>query len=258
MLWMSARDIRKRDKENFVMQRFIKVLPDLTALLVSLGAAWLLKWKTEDLVWNLWLASLVIGYATMISLILASHKAANNFHDPSDIWGHRKNTLSGEMRFGPYLMFAFFCFHSSAFYAMHVAFISSGFENPDVNPKEFWDSIGNPFRLWGLIFEQILPVYFWMLLPILVSERGSLRRTYQKQHAAFIKISEGSESNNTMGVFMLKPYLNIMKLQFLIFWLLSFDNAERQQTWIYTLLFILYFFPWRALFGKSDQVELNT
>lgn len=239
------------------MQRFIKVLPDLTAFLISLWAAWLLKWKTEDLVWNLWLASLVMGYATMISLILASRKAANSLRDPSDIWGNGGSQLSAEMRFGPYLMFAFFCVHSSAFYAMHVAFISSGFENPEVNPKAFWDSIGNPFQLWGLIFEQILPVYFWMLLPILVAERGSLQRTYQKQYAAFIKVSEGAKSNN-IGAFMITPYLNVIKLQLLIFWLLSLDNTERQQIWIYSLIFILYFFPWRELFEKNDEVNLNT
>ena len=38
-------------------------LPDLVAFLVGLAIVWVRGWSTTDLIWSLWLSSLVVGYA---------------------------------------------------------------------------------------------------------------------------------------------------------------------------------------------------
>ncbi len=48
---------------------FRKILPDVAAFAFGLGIAFVLRWKTTDLVWSLWLGSLVLGYLTILSTI---------------------------------------------------------------------------------------------------------------------------------------------------------------------------------------------
>jgi len=40
--------------------------PDALAFVAGLGLAWQFQWETSDLVWSLWLSSLVIGYAMIV------------------------------------------------------------------------------------------------------------------------------------------------------------------------------------------------
>ena len=40
--------------------------PDAVAFAGGLGLAWHFQWETRDLVWSLWLSSLVVGYAMIV------------------------------------------------------------------------------------------------------------------------------------------------------------------------------------------------
>lgn len=48
---------------------FVRVLPDALAFGIGLAVAYFLGWETKDLVWSLWLCSLVLGYLTLLSAI---------------------------------------------------------------------------------------------------------------------------------------------------------------------------------------------
>ncbi|MEQ8514629.1 MAG: DUF6498-containing protein [Chromatocurvus sp.] len=48
---------------------FARILPDLLAFALGLSVAYYLEWDTTDLVWSLWLCSLVLGYLTLLSAI---------------------------------------------------------------------------------------------------------------------------------------------------------------------------------------------
>src|SRR5688572_17468952 len=50
----------------------VRILPDLFAFIFWLALAFILQWKTKDLVWSLWLSSLVIGYLTILSTLGAA------------------------------------------------------------------------------------------------------------------------------------------------------------------------------------------
>ena len=41
-------------------------LPDLLAFAVGLAVVWVRGWSTTDLIWPLWLSSLVVGYALIV------------------------------------------------------------------------------------------------------------------------------------------------------------------------------------------------
>ena len=46
--------------------RGLGYLPDLIGFVLGLGVAWVSGWTTTDLVWSLWLSSLVVGYAMIL------------------------------------------------------------------------------------------------------------------------------------------------------------------------------------------------
>ncbi len=46
--------------------RPITLLLDLLAFAAGLGMAWAFGWQAKDLVWGLWLSSLVVGYTTIV------------------------------------------------------------------------------------------------------------------------------------------------------------------------------------------------
>src|SRR3954465_7876525 len=46
--------------------RWADAWPDALAFVAGLGMAWYFQWETRDLVWSLWLSSLVVGYAMIV------------------------------------------------------------------------------------------------------------------------------------------------------------------------------------------------
>src|SRR5215203_6901009 len=53
-----------------ISRRWSSALPDLVAFVVGLAVVWVRGWRTTDLIWSLWLSSLVVGYALIIWAVL--------------------------------------------------------------------------------------------------------------------------------------------------------------------------------------------
>src|SRR3954471_4164703 len=51
--------------------RWVDAWPDALAFIGGLAVAWWAGWATTDLVWSLWLSSLVVGYAMIVWMIFA-------------------------------------------------------------------------------------------------------------------------------------------------------------------------------------------
>ena len=51
------------------LDNWLSSWPDAVAFAAGLGVAWWASWNTTDLVWSLWLSSLVVGYSTMVWMI---------------------------------------------------------------------------------------------------------------------------------------------------------------------------------------------
>ena len=46
--------------------RWADAWPDALAFATGLAMAWYFQWQTRDLVWSLWLSSLLVGYAMIV------------------------------------------------------------------------------------------------------------------------------------------------------------------------------------------------
>jgi hypothetical protein len=89
--------------------RWADAWPDALAFVLGLVIAGLAKWDTGDLIWSLWLSSLVVGYAMIVWAIF------------SRAWGR-----VGEMLGGVFLL-AFFTVHFGMFHFVHSMFLHQFF-----------------------------------------------------------------------------------------------------------------------------------
>jgi len=96
---------------------------------VMVVMATVMRWSTTDLVWSLWLSSLVLGYSFILTTI-----AAMFFHRPPDIppekWAKLKSTLGGRLSIlavgavSAILMVSFFTVHFVVFHIGHAIFLN--------------------------------------------------------------------------------------------------------------------------------------
>src|SRR3954470_5261777 len=99
---------------------------DAIAFLAGLGLAWSQRWNTTDLVWSLWLSSLVVGYAMIVWQVsgplrdVAAGVVQDPDHSPGAVGG--KLAVIGILGAGTLLGLAFFTFHFGFFHYVHSAF----------------------------------------------------------------------------------------------------------------------------------------
>jgi len=195
--------------------RWTAATPDLLALVYSLALAWFLKWEVRDLVWSLWLSSLLVGYATIL-LSIFGPIARSLRNDTNDVSGA---ILLG----GGLFTLLFFTVHFGMFHFVHSVFLNVFFPVSDAAPRGF---PGAP------IYLEVLRCYWPFVLGAVVSERFNLRRAVA--------------TTNMMG-----PYKNVVRMHLLIFFFAGAAAAKLDSFIVYAVVLCAYFFPFKALFGME-------
>src|SRR3954469_1552470 len=143
---------------------------DGLAFVVGLGMAWYFQWETRDLMWSLWLSSLVIGYAMIVwsifgTGIFIAWKAAK---EPGLAQASKGNVaLVGSILLGGGLfMLAFFTVHFGLFHFVHSVFLNTFFPVNPALPGSF-----PGFALYREVFQR----YWWFLPAAAIAERAAFR-----------------------------------------------------------------------------------
>lgn len=221
------------------------------AFLLGLFVAWTLRWGTGDLVWSLWLSSLFIGYATILSTLGAGLYFAYR------LMGHKKFLkeqtgvfiliVSGVAIF----LFAFFSLHFCGFHAGHAAILSGFFPLEGVSAGVFGDAFTNPPKLLYLAWQNLVPRYGLFLLSSVVAERANILRPISKVRTL---ITEG-EAAEAAGVEPAKvkggqfpdpfvaPYKNVIKTHCLLFFFAVAHFIRLDSFIIFTVAYSVYFYP---------------
>ena len=221
--------------------------PDALALVVGLAVARVAGWTAGDLIWSLWLSSLVVGYATIVWMI--AHPA---FVLTVLTWRARNlpaNTPRSLMILMLLLlsvagfMLAFFTLHFGGFHFIHSGFLLHFF--PIDVP-----GVADPER--NAVYVEVLRRY-WIFLP----------STFLSHRAAFMaapltldgeKWADGLAKNGSkMKGFFFAPYTNVMRLHVLIFFFGFAHAAGLDNFAIYAVIYLVYFFPWRLL--HRDEIS---
>ncbi|MFZ9682860.1 MAG: DUF6498-containing protein [Cephaloticoccus sp.] len=136
--------------------RWAEAWPDALAFVAGLGVAWWAQWQTRDLLWSLWLSSLVVGYATLIWVVSRPlREFAGNAFAPKEAGPTgAKLAVGGVIGAGVASTLVFFTFHFGMFHFVHSVFLSHFF------PIVEWND-GFPFP------EHYLEVVkrYWIFCP---------------------------------------------------------------------------------------------
>jgi hypothetical protein len=247
---------RAMNPPRFTLPTLRETLPDLAAFTVGLAFAWSSGWKTTDLVWSLWLCSLVLGYLTILSAIgkCVFLGSAVVFSDAFPAQLRAKSILIGSAV--ALFVLAFFSIHFCGFHAVHAGFLSSFFPLTDVPKRAFAAVSFNPISLWKVTCHYLMPRYGLFLIPVIISERrvlfGSIgamihaRRVASAEDATQLFRAAGVSGHALFS----RPYINVIRMHVLIFFFAICHALKVDSLPIYIVVYSVYFFPWSAF--RSD------
>jgi hypothetical protein len=221
--------------------------PDALAFAAGLALAWFNQWQTKDLVWSLWLSSLLVGYAMICWSIFGPGVLLVR-----GAWGDRA-ALGGEPR-GPMLagaavllvgglfMLAFFTVHFGMFHLVHSVFLNFFF--PVTAGKLAAPSLA--------LYQAVFAAYWPFVLLAGVAERQAFRWPDAAPGAPDISV-KAADVNRRLGrakegfTGMMAPYRNVIRLHLLIFFFAFAHFARLDNFLVYVVVSAVYFFPWRFL-----------
>ena len=208
-------------------QRPIAILLDLLAFAAGLGMAWAFGWQAKDLVWSLWLSSLVVGYTTIVVGIgRGVFHGSRSLRTPGDLLGFVISLVLGGF------LLTFFTIHFGGFHLVHSMFLNIFF--PIVDATDVPDS--------GL-YTEVFRRYWPFLAAAFLAERAALRTAW----TAPLDFRQGGGQN-----VMTAPYRNVVRMHLLIFFFAFASAMGLDSFGVYAVVFAVYFFPWRTILGRRE------
>ena len=228
--------------------------PDGLAFIVWLAVAWYSGWNTTDLVWSLWLSSLVVGYAMIVwSVARPGLDVARALHRGRAIIAPTASGASGAppaaavaglMAFGALFVLAFFTIHFGGFHYVHSQFLLAFFPI---------DGETGQRGLAGLsTYAEVFRRYWGFLPAAFIAERGAFLRPAADTApdvsvtAAAIAARTRANARRPMSG-MTAPYRNVMRMHALIFFFAFAHFARLENFAVYAVVYTVYFFPWRLV-----------
>ena len=205
---------------------WLQVFLALVSFLITLLLASSQNWKVTDLVWSLWISSLVLGYSYLITGIvsstlrdaLASQGPVGKILQAVSVPSSARWILAF---LGGLFLLVFFSVHFLMFHFVHSVFLNLFF--PIYRSASGFPNI--------LVVIGICLTRYWPV--ILFSAVTSL--------PGFLRVTQATDIN-----FVSMPYRNVVKLHISIFVLAGFSLLIVNGIALYYLL-ILYYFPFGAL-----------
>lgn len=200
---------------------------DGVGFVFSLGLALALSWQARDLIWSLWLSSLVIGYLTIVLGIVGSARRAIQ----------AGSSVIGNLALGLFML-GFFTVHFGGFHLGHAVFLTLFFPLEPTGQGAF------PLtpHLLGLVAGSYWP---W-LLSAAIAERSALAQAWRGEPG-------GAGRTAMAGFNPMRPYLNVIRMHLLIFFFAASHFAGLDGVWVFCVVFAVYFLPWRMLAGARPQ-----
>ena len=215
--------------------------PDALAFAIGLGVAWWARWSVGDLIWSLWLSSFVVGYATIVWMIVqpgaefvrvAWRERALFKGNPRALTGFVILLLVGVAFF-----LGFFTIHFGGFHYVHSQILIYFFPIETGN--------GRPTDANMATYLEILRRYWPFLPSAFIAHRAAfLRKPFSLTSGE--SLTEGSD-NKKFGTLFAEPYRNVMRMHVLIFFFFFAHFAGLENFAVYAVIYAVYFFPWRLM-----------
>jgi hypothetical protein len=236
-----------------------RILPDILAFAIGLGAAYFLKWDTKDLVWSLWLCSLVLGYLTLLGALAGGAYIGFHAITHKDFKkGQRMPAILMGIALGAFFL-GFFSLHFGGFHAVHSVFLQQFFPVEGMPDDGFGDAFMNPPLLWALVFQHLMAPYGLFLIPAIIAERQHVFmpliravkavRTDMAPDFPVGGKTEGQKGRKShpVGDAMSRPYINVVRMHLLIFFFAFAHFLKVDSFVVYAVVSFVYFFPWSEI-----------
>lgn len=217
--------------------------------------AWWFQWETRDLVWSLWLSSLMVGYAMIVWTIFgpALFVGTQAWRDRAMLEDSGKGPLAvggAAYLVGGLFVLAFFTFHFGMFHFVHSVFLNVFF--PVLPGGKEGPSMA--------LYTTVLATYWPFVLVAMVAERKAFRWGQVENKAEVpdtsVKAADiaarkrrNAQAGGMTG--MMAPYKNVIRMHLLIFFFAFTSFMKIENFAIYAVVYAVYFFPWGLL--KSDK-----
>jgi hypothetical protein len=202
---------------------------DVLAFAIGLGVAWYLKWQTTDLVWSLWLSSLVVGYAMIVNNIFGPVLRIAWSARPTAGGGAQGAVVASGAVAAGFALLAFFTFHFGFFHLVHSVFLNTFF--PVTQSEKFPDLAS---------YLEIFRRYWYFIPAAAIAERHGFR-TRVAPGGSGVAVTAGG------GDAMTRPYRNVIRMHLLIFFFVLAHFLALENFAVYAVVYAVYFFPWRVL-----------
>ncbi len=203
--------------------------------------AWAFAWQTTDLVWSLWLSSLVVGYAILVWSIFSPLREfiTGAARDPGDASAPvAKAGAAGLLLCGSLFGLAFFTVHFGGFHFVHSVFLNSFFP-VGAEPRPGMPSLD--------IYLEVVRRY-WAFLPVaFLAERAAFRwnATNSTNDTAVTPAAIARRKGRAFGDGLMAPYKNVIRMHLLIFFFAGVHAIGADKFLVYAVVYAVYFFPWR-------------
>jgi hypothetical protein len=244
-----------------------RILPDVLAFGMGLGIAYYLQWETTDLVWSLWLCSLLLGYLTLLTALAGGAWIGINLmqHPEFDRKKYFWPAILGGLLLGTFFL-GFFSVHFGGFHSIHAVFLGHFFPLEGVPTDDFGDGFMNPPKLIYLVFTNLVKPYGIFILPALIAERkhifkalfdaiDEVRKGKRRMESSESEeddydeeddrpeVKKGSKAGG-LGDAMGRPYINVVRMHMLIFFFAGAHAMKLDSFIVYAVVYFVYFFPW--------------
>ena len=223
--------------------RWHSAWPDAVGFVSVLALAWWMRASATDLVWSLWLSSLVVGYAIILwaifrpALIVALLAWRDRAAVEQAVATDPRSALliAGIGLAAGMFMVCFFTVHFVGFHYVHAQFLSGFFP---MNGALGGFHLPSP-QGWA-VFGEALRRY-WVFLPA----------SFLAERAAF----RGELPAGTKGSVMFLPYQKVVRMHLLIFFFAFARAVGLDNFAVYAVVYAVYFFPWRLLSRRAATAE---
>lgn len=225
---------------------------DALAFAGGLATAWFADWKTADLVWSLWLSSLVVGYAMIVWNLTGALRefGGNVISDGSRgfAWVGGALLLVGGFLFG----LAFFTVHFGLFHFVHSVFLSMFFP---LAPGEAASSDVLDFARYQEVFRR-----YWIFLPVaFLAERAAFVARPSVAMDESVKPDAIERRQKAAdGALMMGPYKNVVRMHLLIFFFAAAHFVHLENFFVYAVVYAVYFFPWKMARRDKEAALVST
>jgi hypothetical protein len=217
-----------------------ETLRDVISFAATVSVAAWQGWAAKDIIWGLWISSLIIGYSFIVLMIVSSclhgslpmrgrsSRSKGAIGGPGETGAGRTlgRILLARAALAPAALFmlGFFTIHFGGFHFVHGLFLNGFFPLVEWNP--FGEAPGGVLGGFLVIIGTALAQYWPFVLFSAISRFGDYRN----------EVASRGEPN------MFRPYLNVVRMHLLIFVFAGLHAAGLESYAVYPVLFF-YFFP---------------